>query len=184
MMRRWLTTAAVLLVVGVVVELVVLGLLVWQIGVAWTVGLFIVKSVIGYLLVSRTGRRGWRQFRAAVDSGRAPGREGTDAAVAFFGAMLVLFAGFVGAVGGLVLLVPPVRRAASRLAERVVERQLSAVTANGMFGPRRVNVQREPVRHPSTSGPAGADGDVDPAAAGKPDGGPPAAIEGEILPPR
>jgi UPF0716 protein FxsA len=171
MVRRWLAVLGILGVVGVLVELVVLGLVVWQLGAAWTIGLLIVKYVVGYLLVRRTGRIGWRQFRAAVDSGRPPGREGTDAATSFGAAMLVLLAGFVGAVVGLVLLVPPVRRAASRLAERVVERQLTAVTANGVFGPRRVTVQRDPVREPTPEKPAG-------------DGVPQGAIEGEILPPR
>ncbi|GIJ56596.1 FxsA family protein [Virgisporangium aurantiacum] len=176
MLRRWLATLGILAVVGVLLELVVLGLVVWQLGAAWTIGLLIVKYAVGYVLVRRTGRRGWRQFRAAVDSGRPPGREGTDAAVSFGAAMLVLLAGFVGAVAGLVLLIPPVRRASARLAERVVERQLTAVAASGMFGPRRVNVQRDPVPEPTAS-----------ASASEPppdDGKPQAALEGEILPPR
>jgi hypothetical protein len=46
------------------------------------------------------------------------------------------------------------------------------VAANGVFGPRRVTVQRDPVREPSADRPA--DKPADPAA----------AIEGEILPPR
>lgn len=176
MVRRWLAVLGVLAVVGVLVELVVLGLVVWQLGAAWTIGLLIVKYGVGYALVRRTGRRGWRQFRAAIDSGRPPGREGTDAAVSFGAAMLVLLAGFVGAVFGLVLLVPPVRRAASRLAERVVERQLTAVAANGVFGPRRVNVHREPARETVREDAVPAE----PPADGKPA----AALEGEILPPR
>lgn len=171
MLRRWLAALGVLTVLGVLVELVVLGLVVWQLGAAWTFGLLIVKYVVGYLLVRRTGRIGWRQFRAAVDSGRPPGREGTDAATSFGAAMLVLLAGFVGALVGLVLLIPPVRRAASRLAERVVERQLAAVAANGVFGPRRVNVKRDPVRETAPEEP-------------EPPADPAAAIEGEILPPR
>jgi UPF0716 protein FxsA len=175
MLRRWLATLGILAVAGVLLELVVLGLVVWQLGAAWTIGLLIVKYAVGYVLVRRTGRRGWRQFRAAVDSGRPPGREGTDAAVSFGAAMLVLLAGFVGAVAGLVLLIPPVRRAGVRLAERVVERQLTAAAANGMFGPRRVNVQRDPVPEPTASDPAGPAPD---------DGKPQAALEGEILPPR
>jgi UPF0716 protein FxsA len=171
MLRRWLTTLAAGLVAGAVVELVLLGVVVWWIGPAWTIGLLIVKSVVGYLLAQRIGRRGWRQFRTAVDSGRPPGRDGTDAAVGFAGAMLVLLGGFLSAVVGLLVLVPPVRRRGSALAERVVERQVTAAAANGMFGPRRVRVKREDVRRDAP-----------------PDGGPtgdePPVVEGEILPPR
>jgi UPF0716 protein FxsA len=166
-LRRWLTTLAAAVVVGVLVELVLLGLLVYVIGPAWTIGLLIIKSVIGYLIARRVGRRGWRQFRAAVDSGRPPGREGTDAAVAFGGAMLVLLGGFLSAAIGLVLLVPPVRRWGAGLAERVVERQLTAAGAAGVFGPRRVRVQRE-----------------EPPRSDAPPGDEPPVVEGEILPPR
>jgi UPF0716 protein FxsA len=174
-LRRWLTGFAVVLVVGAVAELVLLGVVVWLIGLAWTLGLLIVKSVVGYLLAQRVGRRGWRQFRATLDSGHPPGRDGTDAAVAFGGAMLVLLAGFIGAVAGLVLLIPPVRRAATRLAERVVERQLTAAAANGVFGPRPVRVRRDK--------PAPGPASPDPRAASA-SGEPPPVIEGEILPPR
>jgi UPF0716 protein FxsA len=173
-----MTTFAAVLIGGAVVELVLLGVLVWWIGAAWTIGLLIVKSVIGYLFASRIGRRGWRQFRAALDSGRPPGREGTDAAVGFAGAMLVLLGGFLSAVLGLLVLVPPVRRWGAGVVERVVERQLTAAAANGVFGPRRVRVQRDtPPASPAS-----------PAASTAPDDGPtddgPPVLEGEILPPR
>jgi len=174
-LRRWLTTFAAVLVAFAVVELVLLGVMVWWIGAAWTIGLLIVKSVIGYLLASRIGRRGWRQFRTAVDSGRPPGREGTDAAVGFAAAMLVLLGGFLSAVVGLLVLIPPVRRRGAALAERVVERQLTAAAASGVFGPRRVRVRREEVRREDVR--------HDPTTAGPTDDEPP-VVEGEILPPR
>lgn len=173
MLRRWLTTFAAVLVGGAVVELVLLGVLVWLIGAAWTIGLLIGKSVVGYLLARRIGRRGWRQFRTALDSGRPPGRQGTDAAVGFAGAMLVLLGGFLSAVVGLLMLVPPVRRWGAGMAERVVERQLTAAAAGGVFGPRRVRVQR------ATTTPPPAPNDAKDGPTGEPP-----VLEGEILPPR
>jgi UPF0716 protein FxsA len=172
MLRRWLTALAAALVGWVVIELVLLGVVVWWIGPALTIGLLIVKSVVGYLLAQRIGRRGWRQFRATLDSGRPPGRDGTDATIGFGGAMLVLLGGFLSAVVGLLVLVPPLRRRGAALAERVVERQLTAAAASGVFGPRRVRVKREDVRRdpsPPADGPAGEE---------------PPVVEGEILPPR
>jgi UPF0716 protein FxsA len=92
--------------------------------------------------------------------------------------MLVLLGGFLGAVVGLLTLVPPVRRWGAGLAERVVERQLTAAAANGVFGPRRVRVQRDTPRDtPRDTAPAAdttADGPTDE----------PPVLEGEILPPR
>jgi UPF0716 protein FxsA len=173
MLRRWLTTLAAVLVGLAVVELVLLGVVVWWIGPALAIGLLIVKSVVGYLLAQRIGRRGFRQFRAALDSGRPPGRDGTDAAIALAGAMLVLLGGFLSAVVGLLVLVPPVRRRGAALAERVVERQLTAAAASGMFGPRRVRVKREDIRRDAAPPEGGPTGDE-----------PPPVVEGEILPPR
>jgi UPF0716 protein FxsA len=157
-LRRWLTRLAALLVGGALLELVLLGVVVWLIGPAWTIGLLIAKSVLGYLLASRIGRRGWRQFRAALDSGRPPGREGTDAAVGFAAALLVLLGGFLSTVLGLLVLVPPVRRRVARLAERVVERQVTAAAADGVLGPRRVRVKRD--APPSGDGPPVVEGEI------------------------
>jgi UPF0716 protein FxsA len=179
MLRRWLTTLASLLVGGALVELVLLGLVVWWLGAAWTIGLLIAKSTLGYVLAQRIGRRGWRQFRTAVNSGRPPGREGTDAAVGFAAAMLVLLGGFLGAVLGLVALVPPVRRWGAGLAERVVERQLTAAAAGGVFGPQRVRFRRDA----RDAGKPTVDGEVVPEPTRPTDDGPP-VIEGEIMPPR
>jgi UPF0716 protein FxsA len=181
--RGWVLGAGAALLVAAAAEFVLLGVLIWHLGLPWTLALLIVKSVLGYLLVRRVGRRGWRQFRAAVDTGRPPGREVTDATVAVTGATLVMLTGFIGAAAGLVLLVPPVRRAAAGLAERTVERRLSTVAAGGVFGPRRVHAER------LRPDPARADGEPDTAADGGPaapgpEPGPPPVIEGEILPPR
>jgi UPF0716 protein FxsA len=76
---------------------------------------------------------------------------------------------------GLLVLIPPVRRRGAALAERVVERQLTAAAASGVFGPRRVRVRREEVRREDVR--------HDPTTAGPTDDEPP-VVEGEILPPR
>jgi UPF0716 protein FxsA len=180
-MRRWLVWLSVAVLAGAVLELALLGVLIWRIGVPWTLGLLIAKSVVGYLLVRRIGGRGWRQFRAAVDAGQPPGREISAAAVGVIAATLVLLAGFIGAVVGLVLLIPAVRRGAAGVAERTVERRLSTVTASDVFGPRRVKAERVQAQRvhaervpPAESEPGGRTGGTEP----------PPVIEGEILPPR
>jgi UPF0716 protein FxsA len=202
-------TAAV--VVGAVVELVLLGVLIWWIGAAWTIALLIAKGVVGYLLVRRAGRRGWRQFRAAIESGRPPGRDVSDAAIGLVGPVLILLTGILGTAVGAALLIPPLRRSAADVVERIVERRISPQVAGSVFGPRWVRVKREavptgdasasqtvgpatptrdasatPTLHAQATGETAADPGPAPAPGGA-DGvvaNPGPVIEGEVLPPR
>jgi UPF0716 protein FxsA len=174
--RRWLAGAAAVVLLLAVVELVLLGVVIWWLGVAWTLALVLAKGMVGYLLVRREGGRGWRRFRTALDAGRPPGREGTDGLVGLVAGLLVLLAGFIGAVLGAVALVPPVRRWAGRVVEGFVERRLSPAVAGDVFGPRPVRVRRGRVRRQPPS-PEPADTPANEQS------GPPKAIEGEVLPP-
>jgi UPF0716 protein FxsA len=181
--RRWTGLITAAAAVGAVAELAVIGVLIWRIGPAWTIALFIAKGVVGYLLARRAGRRGWRQFRAALDGGRPPGREATDAAIALVGSMLIMLTGVLGAVVGAVLLIPSARRSAAGVVERIVERRVSPAVAGSVFGPRRVRVKRESSTADRADD-AAADGHAEaPGSAPSGETGGP-AIEGEIVPPR
>jgi UPF0716 protein FxsA len=172
--------------IGAVAELALLGVLIWQLGVAWTLGLLVVKSVGGYLLVRQVGRRGWRQFRAAAETGRPPGREVSGAAVGLVGAMLVLLGGFIGALLGVLAQLPPVRSALAGLAERLVEGQVAPAVAGGVFGPRRVRVRRDPAAAAgptvAADAPAAATGGTTNPVRPADTGARPPVIEGEIVP--
>lgn len=187
-MRRWRYWLAAGAVALLAVEITVLGLAVWWLGAVWTVVLTFAKWIAGGLLLRRQGIRGWRRFRAAAEAGRPPGREASEAAVGVVAALFVLLGGFVGALLGLVVVVAPVRRRVGRLVARVVQRRLSPVAADGVFGPRRVRVRRGPA---GAASPGPVDRGVDTAAAAggrSADAALPAepvreVLEGEILPP-
>ena len=142
------------------------------IGGGWALLLLAGSCLAGLALLRREGIRGWRAFRAAAEQGRPPGPEVSDSLAGLGGALLLAVPGFITAIAGLVLLLPPGRLLARRGIERATERQVGAAVAGDLFGPRRVKVRRgdpvvvveqdTPVRTPS----AAIEGEV---------------IEGEVL---
>jgi UPF0716 protein FxsA len=91
---------------------------------AWqTLVLLIVWSAIGAWIVKHEGRRAWRSFRAAAESGRLPGREAADGALVLVGGTLLLTPGFITDVVGLFLVLPFTRPLARRLAIRLAARR-------------------------------------------------------------
>jgi UPF0716 protein FxsA len=132
-----------------------------------TVGLLLLGSLAGGLLLRREGTRAWRAFTAAVTANRSPHREVLDGVLVLTGGLLVLFPGFVSDALGVLCLLPPTRRTLRGLLGRYVARRTGAV--------RLVRVR-------SRRGPA--------AAADAPGGivtrsgpGPGAVIEGEVAEP-
>jgi len=140
------------------------------IGGGWAVLLLAASSLAGLALLRREGVRGWRAFKAAAEQGRPPGPQVSDSLVGLGGALLLAVPGFITAVAGLLLLLPPGRLMARRGIERVTERQVGAAVAGDLFGPRRVKVKRgSPVVV------------VDVVEPERPVHTPAAAIEGEVV---
>lgn len=169
MPRRGLALLPVGLSLLAIAEIVVFVGVVHALGGVWAVLLLVAFSVLGMALLRREGIKGWRAFRLAAEQGRPPGKQVSDSLAGLGGALLLAAPGFITAVAGLLLLVPPGRGLARRGLERYTERQMGAAVAGDLFGPRRVKVRRgEPVVVVEQEEPA-------PAPA------PAAAIEGEVI---
>jgi len=95
------------------------------IGWFWAAALFVATSVMGVLLLRRSGRNDFDRFRAAFaqDGIRAVHLESPGLA-AMLGGILLVFPGFITDLLGVALLVPPVRRwLAGKLAQARRERR-------------------------------------------------------------
>jgi UPF0716 protein FxsA len=104
------------------------------IGVLPTIGLLIVDSVLGAMLMRSEGRRAWTRFNLAISEGRVPAREAIDGVLVVFGGALLLTPGFVTDILGAVLLLPFTRPFVRRV---LVRRFAGRMVASARTGPRR-----------------------------------------------
>ncbi|AXH95240.1 FxsA family protein [Ornithinimicrobium avium] len=135
---RWLLVALVLLPLLEIVVLIAVGR---SIGLGWTILLLIGMAVVGTWLARRETGRTFGALRRAVDSGRMPTDEATDAMLVGLGAFLLILPGFLSDVVGLVLILPFTRPLARRLLQLVVAQQALRlrVVAGMPTGPRRAS---------------------------------------------
>ena len=94
------------------------------IGLVPTLVLLLVVSVAGAWLAKREGLAAWRRFQLALTEGRMPSVEVADGAMILLAGALLLTPGFLSDVIGVLLLLPPTRAMARRLAPRLAARRL------------------------------------------------------------
>ena len=160
MRRRGLALLPLGLSLLVIAEIVVFIAVAHAIGGGWAVLLGAAASLTGMALLRREGIRGWRRFQAAAAEGRPPGEQVSNSLVGLLGALLLAVPGFLTAVAGVLLLLPPGRQVARRQVERYTERRVGGAVAGDLFGARHVRVKRgepvvvideEPVRTPAAA---------------------------------
>jgi len=80
-----------------------------QVGAGWTLLALAALSVSGVFLMKSQGLAVWRRANAEVAAGRMPTKSLIDGAMVLLGGCLLVVPGFITAVLGLVLLLPPTR---------------------------------------------------------------------------
>jgi len=121
---RWLTITFVLLVGVPIAEISVIVAVGKAIGGWQTFFLLLVESALGAWLVRREGSKTWQALRVALQTGRMPSRELTDAALVLVGGTLLLTPGFLTDIAGFFFVLPFTRPVARRLMERAVAARL------------------------------------------------------------
>lgn len=108
----------VLLVLWPLAELYVIIKISEAIGFVWVLLLLIVSWPVGWRLIRHQGRAALRRLRDALLAGRAPANEVLDSVLVLVGAVLLLVPGFITDTIGVLLLLPPSRAVARRIAAR------------------------------------------------------------------
>jgi UPF0716 protein FxsA len=118
-----------LLVVIPVVEIAVFFQVASMIGVLDTLGVLLLFSIGGLLLVRHEGMGTMAKMRAELNEGRVPGSHLADGFWLLVAGLLLLVPGFVTDFAGLLLLLPPVRG----LAKRGTARRLGRSTGTSVI---------------------------------------------------
>jgi UPF0716 protein FxsA len=92
-----------------IIELYVMVQVGSAIGVLPTVGLLLLFSVAGVVLVKYEGLGVWQRFRRQIEQGVLPTNEIIDGFLVLLGGALLIVPGFVTDFFGLLLLIPPSR---------------------------------------------------------------------------
>ena len=104
--------AGLLLLVFLILSIVELYVMVQvgsAIGVLPTIGVLLLFSVVGVLLVKHEGMGVWQRFRQQLEQGVLPTDEIIDGFLILLGGALLIVPGFVTDFFGLLLLIPPTR---------------------------------------------------------------------------
>ena len=109
----------ILLIVIPVAELWIIVQVAHQIGFLDTLGLLILISLAGALLMKQQGMAAWQRMQDTLARGEMPGKEATDAFLVMLGGALLLTPGFLTDVVGIILLLPPTRALFKGAARRV-----------------------------------------------------------------
>jgi UPF0716 protein FxsA len=106
--------------------------------------LLVLVSVVGTVLLKRSGLSVWRRANAEVAAGRAPTRQVIDGALVLVGGLGLVFPGFVSGAVGALLMLPPVRALlrpallawmGSRAARAARSGRLSGMVVDTVVGP-------------------------------------------------
>ena len=112
------TVVAVVAVLVPIAEIAVFAFVADRIGILATVGLLVVLTVAGAVLLVQQGIGTIRRLRDKMQRRESPSKDLADAALLAFGGLLLLLPGFFTDVLALVIVLPPTRAALSRWLRR------------------------------------------------------------------
>ena len=124
-----------LLIVVPIVEIAVAIQVAHHVGVANTIGLLLLFSLVGAWLAKQAGFGVMARMREQVERGVLPGNELIDGVLVFVAGVLLLIPGFVTGVIGLVLLLPPVRAGVRGVVKRNLRGRVYRIGPGGPGGP-------------------------------------------------
>ncbi|MFJ4524337.1 FxsA family membrane protein [Streptomyces sp. NPDC088810] len=95
--------------------------------------LLVAGCVAGSVVIKRAGRRAFQNLNEALREGGSPARGGGNGLM-MLGGLLLMIPGLLSDAAGLLLLLPPVQKAVSRLAESALERGLRKAAPGTLGG--------------------------------------------------
>jgi UPF0716 protein FxsA len=119
------------LLLFVAAEIAAFVLVVDQIGLVWALGLLVVVSALGPVIVRRVGVGVLAHTQQRLAMGELPTRELLDGLVVLIAGVMICVPGFIGDAVGLLLMVGPVRHLLIRVAGHRLARRIQTFDAGG-----------------------------------------------------
>ncbi len=142
----------VLAVIGA--EIVAFVVVAEQIGFLWALGILIVVSALGPVVVRRVGIGVLAHTQARLARGEVPTRELLDGLVVLMAGVLICVPGFIGDFLGLLLMIGPLRHLLIRMAGHRLARRVPTMSLRG-WRVTDVRSRAVPDDHFPSSGPPG-----------------------------
>lgn len=79
-------------------------------GLAWTIAILLIDSMIGAVLVRDQGRAAWLELKATLSDGKMPAKEAVSGGFVLVGSTFLLLPGFLSDFVGVIMLLPATRR--------------------------------------------------------------------------
>lgn len=108
-----------------VIEIAVLLLSGYLIGVWYTLLLIIVAGALGLLLAKRQGIETWRKAQEQIQHGYMPGNEIIDGICIFIGGIFLVLPGLISDVLGIILLLPFTRNLLKPIVIRLITNRIN-----------------------------------------------------------
>ena len=126
-----------LLLLFTIVPLIELALLVYVsqfISPLGTIALVIVTGVLGAALARHEGMRCWQKIQEKLAAGQAPGAELIEGPMILIAGVVLITPGVLTDMCGLLLLIPPIRKAIARRLAARFRTKFTVQTPNGFAG--------------------------------------------------
>lgn len=117
-------------------------------GLALTIAILLIDSLIGAVLVRYQGRSAWVEFRQAVGDGRVPASEVVSGGFVLVGSVFLLLPGFLSDILGVLMLIPITRKPMSKRAIDVLKRRIILFPAGADSGMRDFARSNQPRKRP------------------------------------
>lgn len=115
-------------------------------GLAWTIAILLIDSMIGAVLVRNQGRTAWLELRGTINAGRLPTKEAVSGGYVLVGSTFLLLPGFLSDIVGVIMLLPVTRRPLTNRTIAVLKRRIILFPAGADSGMRDFARSNQPPR--------------------------------------
>lgn len=115
-------------------------------GLALTIAILLIDSMIGAVLVRNQGRAAWQELRTTLNAGKMPAKEAVSGGFVLVGSTFLLLPGLLSDIVGVIMLLPITRRPLTTRAIAFLKRRIILFPSGADSGMRDFARSNQPPR--------------------------------------